>query len=320
MSALHALAHGIMHASAWLAPKDRAGWTRAMLAEFDALEGSGPALEWALGCAAAAAVWRLRANGGYLLAFLVAVATSIWFRDHWREYAQPGNWNLAAWDNTMLIPGLALPLCILAAGRRDRPLTVVLLVIAAVIAASVLVNSQWREVMLSSRTLALPAWAWTILGLMLALPGAIAAAICWRLRADTVYVTALVGLIVVAHWLDRGMWDAFPDPSPERFFALAAASPYLTLALPSFLLCAWRPDRTMLTIFVVSLVNGSLASHIAIFILPILADSFRVAGNHPEVPSVVMAILFSWPTIGAAMLGGAAGWTAGGLGRRFRPA
>lgn len=319
MSALHALAHAIMHASAWLAPKDRAGWGRAMQAEFDAMDSGGAALEWALGCVATATSWRLRTDGGYLLAFLVAVATSIWFRDHWQEYAQPGNWNFNAWDNTMLIPGLALPVCILASCRRDST-RYWLLVIAAVIGAALLINSQWRETMLSSRTLALPAWAWTIVGLKLALPGAIAAAICWRLRADTAYVTALVVMIAVTWWLDRAMWDHFLDSSTERFFALATASPYLSLALPSFLLCAWRPDRTLLTIFVVSLVNGFLASHIATFILPILADSVGVAGSHPEVPSVVMAILFSWPAIGAAMVGGAAGWTVNLLGRRFRPA
>ncbi|MBI5938956.1 MAG: hypothetical protein HY859_00880 [Caulobacterales bacterium] len=218
----------------------------------------------------------------------------------------------------MLIPGLALPLCILAAGRRDRPKTVVLLAIAAAIAAVILFNRQWRETMLSSRTLALPAWAWMIVGLMLALPGAIFAAICWRLRADTVYVTALVVMIAVTWWLDRAMWDHFLDPSTERFFALAAASPYLSLALPTFLLCAWRPDRTLMTIFVVSLVNGSLATQIATFILPILADSSSAAGNHPQVPRVVMAILFSWPAIGAAVVGGSAGWTLGTLGRRLR--
>lgn len=317
MNALHTLARLMLHACVALAPKHRADWSRAMQAEFAAIEAGGPALAWALGCLATAARWRLKTDGGYLLAFLAAVATSIWFHDHWLEYAQPGDWNLAAWDNTMLIPGLALPVCILAAGRRDRPLTAILLVIAVGIAAAVLVNSQWRETMLSSRTLALPAWAWVIVGLMLALPGAIAAAICWRLRADTVYVTALVGLIAVTWWLDRAMWDQFPDASTDQFFTLAAVSPYISLALPCLLLCIYRPDRTLLTLFVTLLLNAILPNSIT-FLLPMLADPFTSKGNNPEVPNILMALLSGWSLYGAGLAGAAGGWTLGTLGRRLR--
>jgi len=53
----------------------------------------------------------------------------------------------------MLIPGLTLPFCILAAGQRDRPQTFLLLAIAVGIAVPVWINSEWRETMLSSRSL-----------------------------------------------------------------------------------------------------------------------------------------------------------------------
>lgn len=319
MSALHTLARLMLHAGVALAPKHRADWTRAMQAEFEAIEAGTPALEWALGCLATAAGWRLRADGGHLLAFAAAVATSIWFRDHWLEYAQPGDWNLAAWDNTMLIPGLTLPFCILAAGQRDRPQTFLLLAIAVGIAVPVWINSEWRETMLSSRSLALPVWAWMILGLMLALPGAIAAAICWRLRADSAYVTALIGITAAAWWLDRAMWDQFPDASTGQFSTLATVSPYISLALPCLLLCVYRPDRTMLTLFVTLLLNAILPNSIT-FLLPLLADPFTSKGNHPEIPNILMALLSGWSLYGAGLAGAAGGWTLGTLGRRLRPA
>lgn len=322
MNALHTLARLMLHAGVALAPKRRADWTRAMQAEFEAIEAGGPALEWALGCLATAAGWRLRSDGGYLVAFLAAIATSVWFDDHWREYAQPGvNWNLSAWPNSMLILGMALPVCVAVAVRRRPTANAAwLLGITAAIALSAWLHGHWREVMQSPTTEALPAWVAAMLVLKLALPGLIAAAVCWRLRADTVYVTALVGLIVVAKWLDIGMWNAFPDRSTEQFFTLAAASPYVTLALPCLLLCLFRPDRTLLTISVTALVNGNLADGIATFLLPMFADPFTSKGNHPEVPNLVMALLFSWSMFGAAVIGGAAGWTLGTLGRRLRPA
>lgn len=326
MNPLHALARAIMHASAWLAPKDRAGWGRAMQAEFAAIEAGGSALEWALGCLANAAGWRLRADGGYLLAFLAAIATSIWFRDHW--YVQPNtNWNLHSWDNTMLIAGMALPISVaVAVMQRPRANAGWLLAIAVAVALSVWVHGHWREVMQSSTTQSLPVWVAAMLVLKLALPGSITAAITWRLRADTVYITALVGLILVANWLDLGLWNAFADRSTDQFFStgqfftLVNASPYITLALPCLLLCLFRPDRALLTVFVASLINGGLADGIATFILPMLADPFTSKGNHPEVPNVIMALLFSRSMFGAAVIGAAAGWALGTLGRRLRPA
>jgi hypothetical protein len=321
MSALHALARVMLHASVALAPKHRADWTRAMRAEFEAIDAGGQALDWALGCLATAAGWRLRADWGYLLSFAAMIGTSIWFGDHWQEYKQPGTtWNLFAWDNSMLILGLALPVCVAVAVRR-RPTTNAgwLLVIAAAIALSAWVHGHWRDVMHTAAGDSLPALAVAMLVLKLALPGSIAAAICWRLKTDTAYVTALVGLIVVAHWLDRGMWNAFPDRSTEQFFALAHASPYVSLALPCLLLCVYRPDRTLLTLFVALLINGSMASSITT-VLPMLADPFKVAGNHPEVPNAVMAGLFSWAMFGPGLVGAATGWTLGTLGRRLRRA
>lgn len=322
MSALQALARLMLHASVALAPKHRADWTRAMQAEFEALDGDGPALEWALGCLATAAGWRLRADGAYLVAFVAAIATSVWFDHHWQEYVRPGvNWNLSAWDNTMVILGLALPVCVIAAVvRRPRPAAVWLLVIAAAIALFAWDHGQWREVMQSATTRLLPPWAAAMLVLNLALPGSIAAALCWRLRSDTAYVTALVGLIAAAWWLDGARWDQFPHPTTEQFFALAAASPYLRLALPCLLLGIFRPDRTVLTLFVTLLLNASLAGQIATFPLPMLADPFSSEGNHPNVPNVIMALIFSWSMFGAAVIGAAAGWTLARLGRRFRPA
>lgn len=322
MNALHTLARLMLRACVALAPKHRADWTRAMQAEFEAVEAGGPALEWALGCLATAAGWRLRADGGYLLAFLAAIATSVWFDNHWQEYVRPGvNWNLSAWDNTMVILGMALPVCVIAAVvRRPRPAAVWLLAIAAAIALFAWDQGQWREVMQSSTTRLLPPWAAAMLVLNLALPGSITAAICWRLRDDTIYVTALVGLIAAAWWLDGVRWDQFPHPTTDQFFSLAAASPYIRLALPCLLLCVYRPDRALLTLFVTLLLNAWLAGQIAAFPLSLLADPFKAAGNHPNVPNVIMALLFSWSMFGAAVIGAATGWTLGTLGRRLRPA
>lgn len=324
MNALHTLARLMLHACVALAPKHRADWSRAMQAEFAAIEAGGPALAWALGCLATAAGWRLRTDGGYLVAFVAAVATSIWFRDHW--YVQPNtNWNLHSWDNTMLIAGMALPISVaVAVMQRPRANAGWLLAIAVAVALSVWVHGHWREVMQSSTTQSLPVWVAAMLVLKLALPGSITAAITWRLRADTVYITALVSLILVANWLDLGIWNAFADRSTDQFFStgqfftLVNASPYITLALPCLLLCLFRPDRALLTVFVASLINGGLADGIATFILPMLADPFTSKGNHPEVPNVIMALLFSWSMVGAAVTGGAAGWGLGTLGRRFR--
>ena len=322
MKALHRLARLVLHASVTLAPKHRADWTRAMQAEFEAIEAGGPALEWALGCLANAAGWRLRTDGGFLIAFAAMIGTSIWFRDHWRDYRQPGTtWNMFGWDNSMLILGLALPVCVAVAVRR-RPTANAgwLLVIAAAIALSAWVHGHWRDVMHTAAGDSLPALAVAMLVLKLALPGSIAAAICWRLKTDTAYVTALVGLIVVAHWLGIAIWRSVPNPSTDQFFAIVDAYRYASLALPCLLLCVYRPDRTLLTLFMVLLVNDGLSDSIVTFILPMLADPFKVAGNHPEVPNAVMALLFTWEAVGPAVIGGAAGWTLGTLGRRLRPA
>lgn len=322
MSALHALARDLMRLSAALAPKARADWARAMQAEFEAINNSGPALEWALGCLVTATSWRLRTDGGYPLAFLVAIATSVWFDKHWQEYVQSGtDWNLHGWNNPMLIAGVALPVCVAAAIVQRRSANAVwLLAIATAIALSAWLHSQWLDLLHNPSTESMPAWAAAILVLSLALPGVIAAAITWRLRADTVYVTALIGLITVGHWLDIGLWDQLPQPGTTQFLTLAAASPYLNLALPCLLLCAFRPDRTLLTIFVTSLINGGLTRAIGSVVLPMLNDPFNVAGNHPAVPNFVIALFFSWSVFGAALAGGAAGWTLGMLGRRFRAA
>lgn len=318
MSPQQALARLMLRASVALAPKHRAGWTRAMQAEFEALDDNGPALEWALGCLATAAGWRLRADTPYLIAFTAMIGTSIWFRDHW--YVQPNtNWNLYGWDNAMVVWGLALPVCVAAAiGRRPKASGIWLLAIAAVIAISALSHGHWREVMQSSTTRSLPVWVAAMLVLKLALPGGIAAAASWRLRTDTAYVTALVGLIVAAHWLGIAIWRSVPNPSTDQFFAIVDAYRYASLALPCLLLCAYRPDRTLLTLFVVLLINDALADGIVTFILPMLADPSTTTGNHPEVPNVIMALIFSWNMFGPAVIGAAAGWTLGTLGRRLR--
>jgi hypothetical protein len=54
----------------------REDWARAMLAEFDALEGSRTG--WALGCLGAAIGWRLKADGVYLLVFVATASSSAW--------------------------------------------------------------------------------------------------------------------------------------------------------------------------------------------------------------------------------------------------
>jgi len=74
----------IMDLGAFVAPPGREPWARAMRAEFEAI--GGPRTGWALGCLGAAAGWRLRVDGVYLLMFALTAGFA------WRVLFLPFFW------------------------------------------------------------------------------------------------------------------------------------------------------------------------------------------------------------------------------------
>jgi len=73
MNPLKIVANLIMHGASLLAPSDRADRVRAMKGEFVAIARPDASLDWALGCLAVAANWRVRADSVYFLALGLSV-------------------------------------------------------------------------------------------------------------------------------------------------------------------------------------------------------------------------------------------------------
>lgn len=134
-------------------------------------------------------------------------------------------------------------------------------------------------------------------------------------RIDLAYVATLAALIVAATGVDWIMWDLWTDR--EAFFTRAHLSTWLHIGLPCLALTLFRRKLAPMTVLMVLLTNGDAIGGTGLFIAPMLADPFVSKGNHPDVPNLVMALLFSWTMFGPALVGATAGWILAVSWRRY---
>jgi hypothetical protein len=149
--------------------------------------------------------------------------------------------------------------------------------------------------------------------------GGLTAAMGWALRAEAVFLAALIGIcfgdaylippaMALTKALGAGTWLQQADTANTLILGSAA----LTLSL-----C--RPRRILATVLLMPAVigRGGATGFLAIVLPQIVADPLAWRHNHPPVPNWEMALLFIWSFWWPALAGAALAWLTLQLRRRW---
>jgi hypothetical protein len=147
--------------------------------------------------------------------------------------------------------------------------------------------------------------------------GCLANALGWRMKAETPFGLALVGVIIAGWLLAILIFNLMVDwfyPDWIRPMSMASTALQATAA---FGLAVMWPRRTALAGLTVPLAwdLGAMPRFFLLVLPDALANPWASEGNHPAVPSILFPLMFLAQEMWASLLGAALGW---GVSRLWR--